>query len=525
MLSAESALGQFIRLFQQIGRTFDGIFFLYDAVEKRMVHVSQNFFTMFGRSEDEVYHDPKSFLKTVHPEDRGRALRWFQKGLSGSISSSEYRVLLPYGETRWQASCLGPICDASGATIRLVGLSLDITRRMNAEHGLRQSQAQLRQVQKMEALGTLLAGVAHEINNPINTLMFNVSMLSDIWRDVLPLLRQKAQEEPGARFGGIPIKLLTGKLGQVLEDTDEAINRAANIVAHLKDFARPSPVSQPRETSLNQAVEKALSLTSATVRRARVELRTELDPSLPNLLADPTSLEEILINLVMNATEAIDHDHGLVEVRTGRDPGGEMVFLEVKDNGRGVPEEIADRLFEPFVTQRPNRNGTGLGLSVTRDLVQQFGGSISYESTANQGTVFKVLFPLIPSVRPAQVLVVDDDQTMRQAIQKSLSANPELSVQVADNGMEALVKLGRYTPDVIVLDLFMPGMDGSELIRHIKSTPAFAQIGVLVITGLPDSPEAQAIRESGLAEVVAKPFNFQYFINKLKRLIARGESA
>ena len=259
MLSAESALGQFIRLFQQIGRTFDGIFFLYDAVEKRMVHVSQNFFTMFGRSEDEVYHDPKSFLKTVHPEDRGRALRWFQKGLSGSISSSEYRVLLPYGETRWQASCLGPICDASGATIRLVGLSLDITRRMNAEHGLRQSQAQLRQVQKMEALGTLLAGVAHEINNPINTLMFNVSMLSDIWRDVLPLLRQKAQEEPGARFGGIPIKLLTGKLGQVLEDTDEAINRAANIVAHLKDFARPSPVSQPRETSLNQAVEKALS--------------------------------------------------------------------------------------------------------------------------------------------------------------------------------------------------------------------------------------------------------------------------
>ena len=525
MLSTESGLGQFVRLFQQIGRTFDGIFFLYDAIEKRLVHISPNYSTLFGRPEEDIYQDPRSFLEAVHPEDRDKVIRWFQKGLAGSISSSEYRVLLPYGETRWQASCVGPVCDPKGAVIRLVGLAIDITRRMNAEHGLRQSQAQLRQVQKMEALGTLLAGVAHEINNPINTLMFNVSLLSDIWRDVLPLLQQRAREEPGAKYGGVPVGMLAGKLGQVLEDTNEAVTRAASIVHHLKEFARPSPVPQLKETSLNLAVEKALSLSNATLRKARVEIKTRLDPDLPDLLADPTSLEEILINLVMNAVEAIDHDHGLVEVRTGRDATGGMISLEVADNGRGVPEEIADRLFEPFVTQRPNGNGTGLGLSVTRDLVEEFGGAIAYESTPGEGTVFKVLFPLIPRTRPAQVLVVDDDQTMRQVIQRALGTRPGISAQVANNGMEALVKLGRYTPDVIVLDVFMPGMDGVELIRHIKSTPAFAKIEILVITGLPDSPEAQGIRESGLAEVLAKPFELKLFISKINQLIAPKETA
>jgi PAS domain S-box-containing protein len=523
MLSTESGLGQFVRLFQQIASTFDGIFFLYDAVAHRLVYISPNYFKLCGHSEEDLYRDYTSFLEAVHPEDRIKVTRWFRKGLGGSISSSEYRILLPYGETHWVTSCVGPICDRGGSVIRLVGLTMDITRRMNAEHGLRQSQAQLRQVHKMEALGTLLAGVAHEINNPINTLMFNVAMLSDIWRDVLPLLQDKAQEDPGAKFGDVPVGVLANKLGQVLEDTSEAVNRAAKIVQHLKDFARPDPVTQAKETSLNQAVQKALSLTTATLRKARVELGTQLSPDLPHLLADPTSLEEILINLIMNAVDAMDHDHGLIEVRTGREASGDMIYLEVADNGRGVPNDIADRLFEPFVTQRSDRNGTGLGLSVTRDLVQEFKGGISFESKPGEGTVFKVLFPLIPRTRLAQVLVVDDDQSMRQIIQRALNSKPGISVQMASSGMEALVKLGDYKPDAIVLDLFMPAMDGVELCRHIKSTPDLAEIGVLVVTGLPDSPEAQIIRDSGLAEVLAKPFEVKTFLDKINQLISSKE--
>jgi CheY-like chemotaxis protein len=196
----------------------------------------------------------------------------------------------------------------------------------------------------------------------------------------------------------------------------------------------------------------------------------------------------------------------------------------VADNGRGVPVEIADRLFEPFVTQRPKGNGTGLGLSVTRNLVEECGGVISYESNPDEGTVFKVAFPLISSIRPTQVLVVDDDQTMRQIIQKRLSRQPGISVQVANNGVEAVVKLGRYTPDIIVTDLFMPGMDGRELLRHVKSTPALSQVDLLVITGLPDSPEAQEIRESGLADVVPKPFKSGELINKIVGMIKSRET-
>jgi PAS domain S-box-containing protein len=524
MLSAESALGQVINLSQQIGRTFNWVFFLYDALENRVIHVSPNYATLLGHSEEDVYQNPKYFLKAVHPEDRGKVLRWFRKGLAGSMSNSEYRVLLPYGETRWQASCLVPIRDTRGVTVRLVGLVLDITRRMNAEHGLRQSQAQLRQVQKMEALGTLLAGVAHEINNPINTLMFNVPLLNDIWRDVLPVMQIKADQDPEAKIGGIPLGVLANKLAQVLEDTDQAVHRAAKIVQHLQEFARPAPLTHPLETSLNSAVQKALILCSATVRKARVELKTDLADDLPCLLADPTSLEEILINLIMNATEAIDHDHGLIKVKTGLNVSGDIIRLEMADNGRGVPVEIADRLFEPFVTQRPKGNGTGLGLSVTRNLVEECGGVISYESNPDEGTVFKVAFPLISSIRPTQVLVVDDDQTMRQIIQKRLSRQPGISVQVANNGVEAVVKLGRYTPDIIVTDLFMPGMDGRELLRHVKSTPALSQVDLLVITGLPDSPEAQEIRESGLADVVPKPFKSGELINKIVGMIKSRET-
>lgn len=523
MFSLEASLGQFARLLQQIASTFDGVFFLHDAVEKRLVYVSPNFSQLCGRSEECLYRDHAAFQDSVHPEDRPRVAGWFKKALGGSVSSSEFRILLPYGETRWLACCVGPILDQAGAVVRLAGLAMDITRRINAEHGLRQSQAQLRQVHKMQALGTLLAGVAHEINNPLNTLMFNVPLLSEVWRDLVPFLKEKAQDDPEARFGGMPAGLLADKLGQVLTDTESAVGRAAKIVGHLKDFARPAPVPQIEETSLNLAVEKALSLTAATLRKARVRVETSLDPQPPCLLADPTSLEEILINLIMNAAEAMDHHQGRIEVRTSQEGG--RIRLEVADNGRGVPEDIADRLFEPFVTQRPDRSGTGLGLSVTRDLVQEFGGTISYQSQPGQGTVFTVLFPLNPRARLAQVLVVDDDQAMRRIMQKTLLAEPGIAVQVASGGMEALVKLGRYTPDLIVLDLFMPGMDGQELCRHLKSTPAFSQIGVLVVTGLPDSPEAQGIRESGMAEVLGKPIHVKVFMDKVQALLGRARGA
>jgi signal transduction histidine kinase len=286
---------------------------------------------------------------------------------------------------------LVPVQDADARPDGLILMLKEATHRLEAEKALTKSREALLQAQKMEALGLLVAGVAHEINNPVNQIMFNTPLIQRVWQDLEPALRTRSLEHPHETYGGLSFDFLHEHMPQLLANMDMAANRIARIVSDLKHFSTNSSTREKARVQLNAAVQNAMRLAQTTLRKAGTSLRAELDDSLPLMEGNIQSLEQIVLNLLINAFQAMEGRTGEVWIRTR--PDGAHLLLSVSDSGRGVPDAIADRIFDPFVTDRQGEGGTGLGLSVTHDLVRDHDGEIRFETRRGEGTTFHVSFP------------------------------------------------------------------------------------------------------------------------------------
>gem|GEM_PF-1419109 len=276
--------------------------------------------------------------------------------------------------------------DLAGMIIR------DISERKRAEHEKEELLRSLFQSQKMDALGKLVAGVAHEINNPINQVLLNIPLFQKCWVDMAPVLKARAEKEPDREYGGLTYDFLKENMPQLLDYTQLAANRVAGIVKDLKDFSRQSVVADTEEVQVDTAVQNALRLTASTLRKSRVQTVLQLTDRLPPIVANLRNLEQILVNLILNGVQAIDHGHGEIHISSGLRKDEKQIWFSVSDNGRGVAPAIQGSLFDPFVSGRQAEGGTGLGLSVTYSLVKAHGGEIHFHS--EKGTRFEVAFPL-----------------------------------------------------------------------------------------------------------------------------------
>jgi signal transduction histidine kinase len=388
------------------------------------------------------------------------------------------------------------------------------------ERALHETEQQLQQAQKMEALGTLVAGVAHEINNPINLILYNLPLLRKTWADFMPVLMAHQQQHPDRKFGGFAYDFLKEHLTQLIADMEMAANRVVKIVADLKNFSRQSNTSEKCALNLNAAVRNALRLCQTTLRKAGVTLRLELDKGLPEIEGNLSNIEQIILNIVINAVQAIDHPGGEILIQTGFTVKDGRVHLRISDNGRGVSPAVADRIFLPFVTDKQAQGGTGLGLSVTYSLVKSHGGEIQYESQPGRGTTFIVLLPSLLKSRAAKILVVDDDKMVRQILMEALAIPRCYLVEEATNGIEASIRLGTYRPDLLLLDIFMPEMDGVEVCRSILSEPALAGMKVIVTTGWPGHPKLEEVAALGFTNILPKPFDIPRLLGTVEKLLA-----
>ena len=239
------------------------------------------------------------------------------------------------------------------------------TRQREYEKALHDSQQQLQQAQKMETLGTLVAGVAHEINNPINLIMYNIPLLQKIWSDFMPVLKERQQQAPDQKFGGFDYAFLADNLVQLLSDMQMAAHRVAKTVLDLKNFSRQSNVAEKTPLQLNNAVNNAMRLAQTTLRASSVDIDIQLGENLPDIDGNLQSIEQIILNIIVNAIQAIDHDRGRIKISTGFQSQDGKVYIRIADNGRGISEAISDKIFLPFVSDKQAEGGTGLGLSVT----------------------------------------------------------------------------------------------------------------------------------------------------------------
>ena len=405
------------------------------------------------------------------------------------------------GEPFWNALFIGPIFDQDGKLLYFFASQMDITeRRSMLESNL--------QAQKMEAIGQLSAGMAHDFNNLLQVINGN-----------LELANLTAGKTPAAE----PIRR-----------AQRATMQAGKLTQQLLSFARKQRLEHKR-VSLNSLVVEFSDMLVRTLGD-KVELRLELKPGLPSCSIDPTYLEMALLNVVINARDAMPRG-GTVTVGTAivsearrsgsRLPPGEYVAICVTDEGEGMSPEVAKRATEPFFTTKGL--GTGLGLAMVHGFVQQSQGRLDIESEPGRGTRVRMVFPVVQGAqhedgganaastaedegRKCRILVVEDNEDVRELAEAMLAA-ADYDVVSAPSGEEALALLERQSVDLVFTDVIMPGgMNGLQLIEKVHE--ARPGMPVLVTTGYMDELPARGAQGQAL-EVLAKPYDHQDLLDRV----------
>ncbi|HXE73003.1 MAG TPA: ATP-binding protein, partial [Candidatus Nitrosotenuis sp.] len=455
------------------------------------------------------WSEPGFFASILHPQDRERVLAFYTQA-SGGASGLEYRVLAADGREVWLHDTVRVLCDRLGRPRELLGVMVDVTARRRAEEEDRRRQEELRQVQKMEAVGRLAGGVAHDFNNLLLAIELYCSLL---------LERFPAGEPARAE----------------VEAIQSAASRAASLTRQLLTFGRRQ-MRAPRWLDLN-AVLQNLQKILERVLGEDVRLILRLDPSTPRVLADLAEIEQVVLNLVVNARDAMPSG-GELTLETSRTEEGQAL-LAVLDTGCGMDSETLSRAFEPFFTTKPAGVGTGLGLSTTYAVVSQCGGSIRIDSQPGQGTAVRIWLPggvsegeEAPasggrSRRPAEgetILVVEDEATVRKLVRQVLEREG-YRVLVAADGQEAL-ELCRSHPgliDLLLTDVVMPGLSGPQVASRARELRPFMQ--VLYMSGYNDDRLLRhGIEESSVA-FLQKPFTAEVLAERVRELLDSREDS
>ena len=267
-----------------------------------------------------------------------------------------------------------------------------------ANRELRAKQAQLVQSEKLASLGQLSAGVAHEINNPIQFIQGNMRILHEAMETILPLLDRHAGGHPDFAVARLSYPFFREHVKTLLDDMYTGCLRIADIVRDLKKFARLDEGTMDESVDVNAVVRSSLRLVQNKVKPYRVV--EDLNPALPPLVGCTTKVEQVVVANLINATEALaGRPGGMITVTTRPEEGGEGIILSITDNGTGMSEEIKDRVFDPFFTTKERSGGTGLGLSVTYGIVKEHGGRVEVASAVGEGTTFTYHFPVMRSAK------------------------------------------------------------------------------------------------------------------------------
>ncbi|MFC6670808.1 sensor histidine kinase [Marinobacterium aestuariivivens] len=260
---------------------------------------------------------------------------------------------------------------------------------------LRQHQLQLIQADKMTSLGILVSGVAHEINNPCSLLLLNLPVLRDAYHDAREVLEEHYQSHGDFELGGLEYSRMRDEIPLMLDEMLEGTQRIKRIVGDLKDFARQGDAELNESLDLNQVVRTAIRLVDNSIRSATGRFEVDYGSELPAVRGNGQRIEQVVINLILNACQALQSTEQGIFLHTRFHPETGRVLLEVRDQGCGIDAESMSRLTDPFFTTRRECGGTGLGLSVSAGIVREHGGSLDFESTPGQGTRVTLALPAL----------------------------------------------------------------------------------------------------------------------------------
>jgi PAS domain S-box-containing protein len=508
---AERALRESRELYENLAeKSLAGVFVVQDGKFK---FINSQGIAFSGYEPEEILEKDASML--IHDEDRDHVMKNAKRMLSGEQTSPyEFRIVTKQGTHRWVMGMVTAIQYSGRPAI--LGNTMDITEQKKAEEDKRSLEKQLRQAQKMEAIGTLASGIAHDFNNILGAISGYTEM---------------AMEEADRETG------LYAYLDQIFRGSKRAIDLVRQILA----FSRQTE-QELRPISFDRITKETLKLMRATLPSTiRIIHHLECDHDI--VLADPGQIQQVLMNLCTNAADAMRDRGGTLEVNLvsrsissqdavnyGSLPPGAYLELSVKDDGEGIHPDIIDRVFDPFFTTK--NNGTGMGLSVVHGIIKNHGGEIAVESDWGRGSIFRVYLPSLEAdPRPLdqvlnaelpkgreRILFIDDEEILVKLGQVMLS---KLGYEVEGecSSFTALEKFKadpeRY--DLVITDMTMPGMTGVELARELLSIRE--DLPMILCTGFHDSISPVKAKQLGFREFVLKPILMQQIAGIIRRIL------
>jgi len=397
-----------------------------------------------------------------------------------------------------------PIIDEHGQIAKFVYLMKDITKEVKAKERERELVQELNLTSRLASIGEAAAGIAHEINNPLTGVIGFAQMLSQM--DIPEDIREAVE---------------------VIED---GARRTAGIVEKLLTFARRNR-PEKEYADINYIVKSALDIRSYELRTNNIEVITQLAPDLPRTMANVGQLQQVFLNIIVNAEQAMARANGRGRLLVKTEKVNGYIRVSIADNGPGISKDNLGKIFDPFFTTKGEDGGTGLGLSISYGIIKEHRGKIRARSTLGKGTTFIIELPILKEAKPeedaepaeeepqrvsgARILVVDDEPNICRVLERLLSREGH-SVDTMPDAQRALDSLRDTKYDLILLDLKMPGMSGIEFFNQMKEIDPSLEGKVVCITGDVISPRNKAFLDSTRIPCIVKPFTAEQLMRQVK---------
>jgi PAS domain S-box-containing protein len=483
--------------------------------------VSNRIKEITGYTPAQFTDDPAFWQEHIHPDEQKEILKELKSATHKGTYQFEYRFQAADGSYRWFSDHRHLIKPGNRSRRYMVGAWQDITedRRVRQEGEFRMQQ--MIQSHKLKALGEVVTGVAHEINNPVSFIANNIPLLEEMWTAVEPILASDGASHPDWSDKGIGYVEVCTNMKEIIEEFKIASQRIKRVITGLKEFARVDETVQKKPIQIEEVIQGVLIIVGAQVRKTVSSIDLYIDSCLPTIQGHFQKIEQVIANLLINAHQSVTPDRkGRIIITARNIERLNSLLIEIEDNGIGMKKEVLDHIFEPFFTTRRDREGTGLGLSISYGLIKEHRGIIGVTSRPDIGSRFSIYLPLDAktqiSIHPA-ILCCDSDASYLNEIKMSFVDVIDWCCGSNDTSEDVIAYLEAHPEvDIFISEIKLPAMNGWELTKKIKER--FPLLPVILYSSDPMSGKQEGRMAGKPDYLLKKPFSMLQLQNIISEI-------